>query len=140
MSGPQHLLNISYISITYDRCNSWLYVDWKGHLDEQSVRAGCHQILTYLRLTNCTKILNDNSSVSGDWECASRWLGQEFLPCLAEAGLLYLAWVYSPNYLSRRAIDTALSFVTVPTVVSFEDVDAAYTWLRRKNQNTYLNI
>jgi hypothetical protein len=136
MIGPQPLLDISYISITYDHCNEWLYVDWKGHQDEQTVQAGCLQLLTYLRATNCKKVLNDNSNVTGDWECASRWLGQEFLPRLAEAGLHYLAWVYSPNYLSRRAIDTALSFVTIPTVVSFEDVDAAYTWLRRKDHNS----
>jgi hypothetical protein len=132
MNRPKLLLNISYISITHDLCNDWLYIDWKGHLDGPLVRAGCEQILICLHSTSCKKILNDNSSVTGDWECASQWLGQEFLPNLAEAGLHYLAWVYSPNYLSRRAIDTALSFVTTPTVVSFEDVDAAYSWLQRK--------
>ena len=140
MIHSEQLLNISYISIIHDHCNNWLYVDWKGHQDEQSVRAGCLHVLTCLRATNCKKILNDNSNVNGDWERASRWLGQDFLPLLSEAGLHYLAWVYSPSYFSRRAIDTALSFVTIPTVVSFEDVDAAYSWLRSKEQGSNFKL
>lgn len=124
------LLDTSSITIAHDLCNQWLYIDWKGPQNEQSVRAGCEQVLTFLRLTKCQKILNDNTNVTGDWQEASRWIGEEFIRSLAEAGLRYLAWVYSPNYLSRRAVDSTLAFVTCPMVVSFEDLASAYTWLR----------
>ena len=124
------LLDTSSITIAHDLCNQWLYVDWKGRHNEHSVRVGCKQVLEFLRLTKCQKILNDNTNVIGDWQEASKWLGEEFIHCLTEAGLRYLAWVYSPDYLSRRAVDATLAFVSCPMVVSFEDLASAYTWLR----------
>jgi hypothetical protein len=130
MADSQVLLDISSICVIHDEYNQWLYVDWKGPQDPESVRGGCEQVLQFLRATGCRKILNDNTNATGDWEKAARWIGQECLPSLAAAGLQYMAWVYSPNYISRRAIDTTLSFITIPVVVSFEDVAAAYAWLR----------
>lgn len=129
MTGLHVLLDISSICITHDLCKGWLYVDWKGPQGPESVRWGCEQIHVFLRSSGCHKILNDNTNATGDWERAARWIGQEFLPTLAASGLEYVAWVYSPDYASRRAIDLTLSFITVPMVVSFEDVAAAYAWL-----------
>lgn len=132
MISPQILLDVSSLCITHDQCNKWLYVDWKGPQSTESVRWGCGQLQTFLRSTGCHKVLNDNTNATGDWEKAARWIGQEFLPVLASAGLHYLAWVHSPNYLSRRAMEITLSFVTTPVVVSFADMAGAYAWLRSK--------
>ena len=132
MTNSYSLVDLSSLSITYDRCNDWLYANWQGHQDKQSVQTGCQQILDSLRLIPCHKILNDNTNVTGDWIKAARWVGEDYFPHLADAGLHYLAWVHSPDCLSRRAIELAISFVARPTVVvvSFEEVASAYTWLR----------
>lgn len=132
MTELQVILDISSLCITHDRCNQWLYVDWKGAQNAESVCWGCEQVHACLRATGCHKILNDNTNTTGDWEKAARWIGQDFLPTLASAGLHYLAWVYSPNYVSRRAMETTLFFVTTPVVLSFDDVAGAYAWLRSK--------
>ena len=131
MVGLEILLNTPSLCLAYDYCNQWLYADWKGQQDKLSVQAGCQQVLEWVRRTQCQKMLNDNSSLTGHWEEPSRWLGEDFFMSLAEAGLHYLAWVHSPNYLSRRALDDALSFVSEPMIVSFEDVASAYTWLSK---------
>ncbi|WP_143435087.1 hypothetical protein [Hymenobacter roseosalivarius] len=91
-------------------------------------------LLACLRRFPCQKLLNDSSGVTGDWKLAAKWIGEYFFPLLADAGLHYMAWVYSPNYFSRRAINLALSFVRQPVivVVNFEEVASAYTWLREK--------
>ncbi|WP_133273182.1 hypothetical protein [Hymenobacter radiodurans] len=139
MPGLEVLLNTPSICIAYDHCNQWLYVDWKGEQCELSIRAGCQALLECLQRTKCQKMLNDNSNLEGPWQEASRWLDEAFFHKLADAGLHYLAWVYSPNYLSRGIIDDALSCVSKPMVVSFEDLASAYTWLSESVRPHYLN-
>ncbi|GAB2478704.1 hypothetical protein GCM10011375_18280 [Hymenobacter qilianensis] len=139
MPGLEILLDTPSICIAHDHCNQWLYVDWKGEQNESSIWVGRQQLVEWLRRTKCQKMLNDNSNLEGPWQEASQWLDEAFFQTLADAGLHYLAWVYSPNYLSRSVIDDALSCISKPMIVSFEDVASAYTWLRESVRHHQVN-
>lgn len=128
----QTLLEESYITLTYDHLNEWLYADWRGNQDLASVQHGALEILRLMKLQRCQKLLNDNTRVTSMWSEAAEWGGKEWFPLITEAGLQYFAWVYSPNLYSRLSTDLTLQFTAGnPVVATFDDIDTAKAWLRQ---------
>ena len=127
------LLNEPHIILAYDQVNEWLFADWRGRQDLASVQAGCRDMLRLLQAQGCHKLLNDNLHVDNSWSEASPWVGADFLPDLAQAGLRYLAWVYSPHAQSRQATDLSLTHaVEGPVVATFDNLPAARRWLQQQ--------
>lgn len=120
----------SYLTISYDYQNEWLYANWTGDQSLESVQAGCLSILDHLRTERCAKVLNDNTEVTSMWSDASEWVGATWFPLMAEAGLEYFAWVYSPNVYSRLSADLSLKHTTRPIVLAFDNQELAANWLR----------
>ncbi|TLM94212.1 hypothetical protein [Hymenobacter jeollabukensis] len=119
------------ISISYDYTNDWLYVDWQAEQDAFSVQAGALKMLELLRQERARKVLNDNRRVQTIWADASEWGGKVWFPLMAEAGLEYFAWVYSPNVYSRLSTDLTLQHTSKPVVMTFDSIDTASAWLRQ---------
>lgn len=124
------------LSISYDPTHKWLFVEWRGHHTTASALSGGEQVISCLRQKSCHKMLNDNSLVTNDWEPAARWVGAEFYPRLAELQMRYVAWVCANNWSARRSMEATMLFITEPTVVLFDDVATAYTWLMRQGGTT----
>ncbi|UOQ78700.1 hypothetical protein MUN84_09280 [Hymenobacter sp. 5516J-16] len=120
-----------HISIYFDYSNDWLYADWTGDQSGESVKAGALRMLDLLRQEQCHKVLNDNRRVTSMWLDASEWGGTEWFPAMAEAGLEYFAWIYSPNVYSRLSTDLTLQHTTRPVVLPFDNPETAESWLRQ---------
>jgi hypothetical protein len=120
----------STISIYYDYQHDWLYADWTGDQSLESVQEGCLRILELLRTERCTKVLNDNTKVTSMWSDASEWVGATWFPQMAEAGLEYFAWIYSPNVYSRLSADLSMQHTTRPIVLAFDNQEMATNWLK----------
>ncbi|ALD22463.1 hypothetical protein [Hymenobacter sp. DG25A] len=129
--ATQELLSQPHLLISYDYENEWLYADWIGDQDLQSVQEGCEQLLEFLKAERCQKVLNDNSRVTSMWSDAAEWGGKVWFPAMAEGGLKYFAWVYSPNHYSRLSTDLMLGYTTSPIVATFDDIGTASAWLRQ---------
>ncbi|GAB2963776.1 hypothetical protein GCM10027048_36170 [Hymenobacter coalescens] len=119
------------ISIAYDYANDWLYTDWQADQNLFTVQAGALKMLELLRHERCRKVLNDNRRVQTIWSDASEWGGKVWFPLMAEAGLEYFAWVYSPNVYSRLSTDLTLQHTQKPVVMTFDNLDTASDWLRQ---------
>ncbi|WP_400192914.1 hypothetical protein [Hymenobacter sp. B81] len=119
------------LTISYDYLNDWLYVDWAPEQDLQSVQQGCLKMLELLQTECCRKVLNDNRRVQTIWSEAAEWGGRVWFPAMAEGGLEYFAWVYSPNIYSRLSTDRTLAHTTKPVVVPFDSLETAASWLRQ---------
>ncbi|KAA9333451.1 hypothetical protein F0P96_10810 [Hymenobacter busanensis] len=119
------------LTISYDYLNDWLYVDWQAHQDLLSVQAGCLKMLELLKVERCRKVLNDNRRVQTIWSEAAEWGGRVWFPAMAEGGLEYFAWVYSPNIYSRLSTDLTLQHTLKPVVVAFDNIDTATSWLKQ---------
>lgn len=129
--ASQLLLSEPNITISYDYENEWLYVDWLGDQDLHSVQEGCEKMLELLKSERATKVLNNNTHVTSMWSEAAEWGGKVWFPAMAEAGLEYFAWVYSPNHYSRLSTDLTLQYTTQPIVATFDDLATAAAWLRQ---------
>lgn len=122
----------SSITISYDYQHEWLYADWTGDQSLDSVQTGCLRLLEYVRTEQCSKVLNNNTAVTSMWSDASEWVGATWFPMMADAGLEYFAWVYSPNVYSRLSADLSMQQqpTTRPIVLAFDSQEMAVSWLR----------
>ncbi|MDX5422647.1 MAG: hypothetical protein LPK07_00260 [Hymenobacteraceae bacterium] len=125
------LFRDTYIAIEYCPEDNWLYVNWRGYVNFDTVSAGCEEILKCLKNYQCAKVLNDNTNVEGIWSGASKWVGQDWMPRMREAGLQHFAWVYSPSTLSRLSTDKSIKNTSEKELIkTFESVVEAEDWLR----------
>lgn len=109
----------------------WLYVNWRGYQNYESVVTGCTRVLELMKEHACYRILNDNTQVEGQWSAASRWLAEEWFPEMEKQGLKLFAWVYSPSVLSRLSADKTVKLADYPSYIqAFEDIEPAKDWLR----------
>lgn len=129
--GKELLLKEKSIVLEYDSENQWIQADWIGYQTVDSVKHGCEKILEFLIQYKCSKVLNDNTNVTGIWSGASAWVGGDWLPRMAKAGLRQFAWVYSPSAFSRLSTNESLRNLNQKEIAkTFDDIDTARAWLR----------
>jgi hypothetical protein len=121
------------LRLYYDERGKWLYAEWHGPQSPESIRLGCAQVLHYLQVQKCHKLLNDNTHATGEWTEAAKWLGEHFLTSAQERGLRYVACVFAPNILSRYSTLLALEYhkQEFPWTVAFDDLATAHLWLQQ---------
>jgi len=120
------------LTISYDHGNDWLYLDWHGNLNDELVMAGALKLLELLELHKCSKVLNDNTRITGLWADAAKWGSEVFFPQLHEAGCRYFSWVYSPERFSQLSAQLAAEHTTAGiTIMTFQNLDTAAEWLQR---------
>jgi hypothetical protein len=128
--NKQVLLREKAIVIEYYPEHQYIAVDWIGYQTVDSVKYGCEKMLEFLSQYNCRRVLNDNTNVTGIWSGASAWVGGDWFPRMAEAGLQHFAWVYSPSAFSRLSTDESLRFLEEKKIArTFDNTEAAREWL-----------
>jgi hypothetical protein len=135
-TNPMHLqplVTLPSLHLSIDSAQRWLYAEWRGEQTEETIRQGCELVLHYLEQQQCSKILNDNSTATGDWSAMAKWLATHFLPQAAERGLQYVASVYASGITSRYSTALALDYFRqdAPWALAFDDLALACTWLER---------
>lgn len=124
------LTETSSLSISYDRANQWLYLDWCGDLTLQAVQQSCQLVAKCFLAQKCTRILNDNTNVTSITSDVGIWLATDYLPYIEAAGVEYMAWVHSSSIDTQACTDVALYNISTPVVALFNDLASAYSWLR----------
>jgi hypothetical protein len=120
------LYDVPSLTISYDYLDDWLYLDWHGNLDDESVVAGALKLLELLPQERCAKVLNDNTRITGLWADAAKWGSDVFFPQLYEAG-----WVYSPERYSQLSAELAVQRTSAGIIImTFRDLSTAAEWLR----------
>jgi PAS domain S-box-containing protein len=141
ISGKQELIDIetdgrtfyrgNFIEIKYNPELNWLEASWLGYQNYESVKKGCLIMLDLLKKNRCTKVLNDNTLVMGNWSEAVDWGGQVWFPAMEAAGLQHFAWIYSPSTFSKmsaeKSIDLAIGQITARF---FTEITEASEWLQ----------
>ncbi|MCX2739203.1 hypothetical protein [Pontibacter anaerobius] len=119
------------IAIEFNPMDGWMYVNWRGYQNKESVMAGCLKMLDIMKEIACYRILNDNTLVEGQWSSAAKWLADKWFPAMFEARLQQFAWVYSPSTFSRLSTDKTLKLANFPESIKvFDDIAQAKDWLR----------
>ncbi|MDO6391481.1 hypothetical protein Q4E40_15185 [Pontibacter sp. BT731] len=87
------------------------------------------KILDYVNEYKITKILNDNSKVTGH-SGDTKWMNKVWIPGLREAGVQYFAWVYSYEFFTQMEIDKTVDNSTGIAMRTFFLPEDARQWLQ----------
>lgn len=121
------------ITLQYSAEYNYVVADWIGFQTADTVKSGCMQMLNLVKANSATKILNDNTHVQGTWSEASDWVGQEFFPMLEQAGVNYVAWIFSPSIFSQLSAQKSVDVMQGNVVAQFFTTrEEAEEWLNRK--------
>lgn len=109
-----------------------MHADWSGVLDASKARTGCTTILDVLKENSFSKILNNNSKVTGHYPGAIDWVGKVWFPEMFKLGIRYFGWVYSPAFYTQIGTDEVISLSSKVEIQTFYDVVQAWEWLLEK--------
>lgn len=107
----------------------YLYADWKGYVNVNSVKEGCEAILNGLKETSCCYLLNDNRKVKGTWTQSIRWLETDFMPRMVDNGLQKIAYLYSSEKGARYSLNRLLEVNDQYEGQVFDALPKAISWL-----------
>ncbi|WP_230407153.1 hypothetical protein [Pontibacter cellulosilyticus] len=117
-----------FLMFTYKK--KYIEAKWFGHITADDVVTAAKVYLELIRKKPHTKLLNDKSLASGDWQDANDWLEYEWLPQAMEAGLKCFAHVYSYNMFSKlSARDLYLRIIPDLQMENFLSRRNAKAWL-----------
>lgn len=131
MSTPITLVTSPRFELLHDPSCACLYATWRGRHEPTITRTGYELIGHFTHLTRTTKLLNDSLLDEDGWHELTTWLAHKGFQQLADAGLLTVAWVLPRNLEALRDTQHLLHAMQLPTVDTFWDAEAAYTWLHR---------
>jgi hypothetical protein len=123
----ESLLKAKNIEITYDPTHRYLYCNWIGFQNKQSIMNTGAIILDFLKQKNVAKVLNDNTLVTGPWQEAAEWTVTVWFPDMIKAGLKHFAWIFSDNIFAELSAKKAMPANDI--VKSFNGKDEARQWL-----------
>jgi hypothetical protein len=119
------------LEIEYNAYHHWIYANWKGHHDFATVKRGCELIADLLTTKGCTKFLNDNRLAQGNWDSATRWVAEVWIPRQEQNGLKAVAWVLSPSTLHRLSAQNVLEIMQTHIQIEvFNEYSKAKHWLQ----------
>jgi len=125
------LYSDAHLTICFDSCNDWLYVDWAGELTLPVVQAACVRVAQCFLAHPYPRVLNDNTFVTSiSWNVAP-WLIRAFLPHLRLAGVQQLAWVCSPSLPGLNMVQTVVTWLPHLDIAVFDELEAGAAWLQR---------
>lgn len=123
----ESLFKAKNIEISYDPANRYIYCNWIGYQNKQSIISSGAIILDLLKQQRASKVLNDNTLVTGPWKDAAEWTATVWFPDMIEAGLRHFAWIFSPNLFAELSAKMAMPASDI--VKSFNGLEEARQWL-----------
>ena len=123
----QSLSKQKNLEISYDPEQKYLYCNWLGFQNKDSIMKSGLIILDLLKQKRVSKVLNDNSQVTGPWQEAAEWTATVWFPQMIESGLKHFAWIFSPNIFSELSAKKAMPSSGI--VKSFNSYNDALSWL-----------
>jgi hypothetical protein len=123
----ESLFKAKNIEISYDPTNRYIYCNWIGYQNKQSIMNTGAIILDLVKQKRVSKVLNDNTLVTGPWRDAAEWTATVWFPDMVKAGLKHFAWIFSKNLFSELSAKMAMPANDV--VKSFNSLEEARQWL-----------
>jgi hypothetical protein len=122
-----------YATLTFEKENDLIYLDWNGYLNVDLVKAGSEELLLMIKQTRATKVLVDNRKVSGPWQAANDWYQTDWNPRAAKEGLTDMAVIMSDNIFTQLSLQ-GFTKVTqgVYAVCVFNSEPQARKWLKEQ--------
>jgi hypothetical protein len=125
----------TYVTITFEKENDLIFVDWNGFLPVELVKEGSEELLKIIKEVRCSNVLVNNQKVSGPWQAANEWYQADWNPRAASAGLTTMAVIMSDNIFTQLSLQgfTKVS-KGVYTVGVFNGDNQARNWIKAQQK------
>ncbi|GHN02509.1 hypothetical protein WSM22_39980 [Cytophagales bacterium WSM2-2] len=123
----ESLFKAKNVEISYDPVHKYMYCNWIGFQNKQSIMETGGIILDLFKKKEISKILNDNSRVTGPWQDSAEWTATVWFPEMIKAGLRHFAWIFSANIFAELSAKKAMPANEI--VKSFNSLEEARKWL-----------
>lgn len=124
--------------VTISQHTFYTLAKWHGHITADEVIKAAKVFLEFIEEHPCSKLLNDKSEVTGDWQDANDWLEFDWLPAVYKAGLRCLAHIYSHSMFSQLSARDLRGRMVPPLLMkNFMDFETAEKWLLSCNPKNY---
>lgn len=123
----ESLFKAKNVEISYDPINKYMYCNWIGFQNKQSIMETGGIILDLFKKKKISKILNDNTRVTGPWQDSAEWTATVWFPEMIKAGLRHFAWIFSTNIFAELSAKKAMPANEI--VKSFNSLEEARRWL-----------
>lgn len=119
-----------YATLTFEKQNDLIFLDWNGFLSVELVKEGSEELLKVIKDVKCDKVLVDNRKVTGPWQKANDWYMTDWNPRAVKEGLRNMAVIMSDNIFTQLSLK-GFEKVTVGayTVKVFNSEPSARNWL-----------
>lgn len=111
--------------------NPWIYVQWVGYIDVETVKDGVRRMSELVSDYHCPYVLSDRRIAQGNWFEINNWLEHKWAPQAIKSGLQYIAHVTAPMANSQLSSQDLESRVLGFNFKSFPDLKQAEGWLRQ---------
>jgi hypothetical protein len=115
------------IEISFDPASKIMICNWIGYQNKESIMSSGGVILEMLKKKNVSKVLNDNTHVTGPWQESAEWTVKEWFPAMIKSGLRHFAWIFSSNIFAELSAKKAMPGNEI--VKSFNSYREAQDWL-----------
>jgi hypothetical protein len=130
MNSYKTILDENSVVVYYDSDDNWLYLSWYGEQTLDSRIRAFNQVIDFLKISDCTKVLNDNRHNCSAWSDCALWVANDWLPRAEAEGMRSLAWVYSTDTEARRSAEEMIGHLHGKAIViPFEGLQDAKSWL-----------
>lgn len=122
-----------YATLTYEKENNVIFLDWNGFLPVELVKSGSEELLEVIKEVKCSYVLVDNRKVSGPWQAANEWYQTDWNPRAVKEGLTDMAVIMSDNIFTQLSLQGFSKVTTgVYTVSVFNSEANARKWLKEQ--------
>lgn len=120
------------VYFTLQQENDYTLAKWYGNITADDVVKASRTFLHFQKIYPCSKLLNDKSESTGDWQEANDWLEFEWVPAAVAAGLRCMAHIYSQSMITNFSEH---DFLARPAphlqLAEFTDLATAVKWLEQ---------
>ena len=119
------------VTVYWDDRNQWIYADWRNMPNLDTIKKGGGSVLEIIKSKKASKVLNDNTNLTGPWSTSSTWVADVWFPQVIQAGLKKFAWVQSSHdMLGKISADKSVKRNPGDIIAMFSDKSEAEQWLR----------
>ncbi|MEN7548957.1 STAS/SEC14 domain-containing protein [Rapidithrix thailandica] len=118
-----------FIEIAYLSEKNIIYTARKGYPTLDKVKESLEHSYECLVKYQSQKVLSDMTQLQGTFTFANEWVTGVWLPKALQAGLKYVAYVYSEDVFSRFALDDLMKKMTNFEMQVFKCKEEALQWL-----------
>ncbi|SFU90290.1 hypothetical protein SAMN04487941_3195 [Pontibacter akesuensis] len=123
----------TYLTISHDKKNRWIYNNWTGYVSTDNVKVGSTSFLEVLQQTGCAFTLIDNRELVGPWDQSLEWIKNEWVPAAKKVGLRFYAHVVNKDTFAEAAALQMQDFVKGEFEMRvFYSMPDAQEWLQQQ--------